>query len=173
LEKPEFVYSSTSTDFDAMELTRHFVATVYVVHDGATALHEHDKLGMWLPPGGHVERDELPHVTARREVSEELGLDIDLVAPEGEITSPTVASIPRPQHFLLEDIDVCEGEVGHQHVDFIYYGRAENREVTPAAGEQPAADWEWFTADALDRRAGDLPADVVEIGQRAIEAVQR
>jgi 8-oxo-dGTP pyrophosphatase MutT (NUDIX family) len=156
-----------------MELTRHFVATVYVVHDGATALHEHDKLGMWLPPGGHVDRDELPHVTARREVSEELGLDIDLVAPESEITSPTVASIPRPQHFLLEDIDVCEGEVGHQHVDFIYYGRAENREVTPAAGEQPAADWEWFTANALDRRAGDLPADVVEIGQRAIEAVQR
>ncbi len=154
-----------------METTRHFVATVYVVHDGATALHEHDTLGMWLPPGGHVERDELPHVTARREVGEELGLDVDLVAPEGEITSATVASIPRPQHFLLEDIDVCEGEVGHQHVDFVYYGRVDGRDITPAAGEQPAADWEWFTADALDRRAGDLPADVVEIGERAIDAV--
>jgi ADP-ribose pyrophosphatase YjhB (NUDIX family) len=44
-----------------METTRHFVATVYVVNGGAVALHEHDRLGMWLPPGGHVEREELPH----------------------------------------------------------------------------------------------------------------
>jgi 8-oxo-dGTP pyrophosphatase MutT (NUDIX family) len=154
-----------------METTRHFVATVYVVHDGATVLHEHDKLDMWLPPGGHLERDELPHVTARREVREELGLDVELVAPEGEITSPTVASIPRPHHFLLEDIDVCDGAVGHQHVDFIYYGRADSREISPTAGEQPASDWEWLTSDELRRRADELESDVVEVGQRAINAV--
>ncbi len=154
-----------------METTRHSVATVYVVHDGATALHEHDTLGMWLPPGGHVERDELPHVTARREVREELGLDVDLVAPVGDIASPTVESIPRPQHFLLEDIDVCGGDVGHQHVDFIYYGRAGSREVSPGPGEQPAADWEWFTPAELRRRAAELEPDVVEIGQRAIDAL--
>jgi 8-oxo-dGTP pyrophosphatase MutT (NUDIX family) len=153
------------------ETTRHFVATVYVVADGATALHEHDKLDMWLPPGGHVERDELPHVTARREVREELGLDVELVAPESDVASATVESIPRPQEFLLEDIDVCEGEVGHQHVDFIYYGRADGREVAPSAGEQPAADWEWFTPAELQERAGELPADVVELGERAIETV--
>jgi ADP-ribose pyrophosphatase len=154
-----------------METTRHFVATVYVVHDGATALHRHDKLDMWLPPGGHVERGELPHVTARREVREELGLDVALVAPEGEITSPTVESIPRPHHFLLEDINVCDGAVGHQHVDFIYYGRADSREISPTAGEQPASDWEWVTPDELRGRAGELESDVVEVGQRAIDAV--
>ncbi|MFB6232776.1 MAG: NUDIX hydrolase [Haloarculaceae archaeon] len=154
-----------------METTRHFVATVYIVADGATALHEHEKLGMWLPPGGHVERDELPHATARREVREELGRDVDLVAPEGAIESPTVASIPRPQHFLLEDIDVCDGAVGHQHVDFVYYGRVDGREISPATGEQPAADWEWFTPADLRNRADELEPDVVEIGQRAIESV--
>jgi 8-oxo-dGTP pyrophosphatase MutT (NUDIX family) len=154
-----------------METTRHFVATVYVIHDGATALHEHDKLGMWLPPGGHVERDELPHVTARREVREELGLDVDLVAPEGDIASPTVESIPCPQHFLLEDINVCRDEVGHQHVDFIYYGRAGSRDITPSAGEQPAGDWEWFTPAELRGRSGELEPDVVEIGQRAVDTL--
>ncbi|PSQ61513.1 MAG: NUDIX hydrolase [Halobacteriales archaeon SW_9_67_25] len=153
-----------------METTRHFVATVYVVADGATALHEHDKLDMWLPPGGHVERDELPHVPARREVREELGLDVELVAPESDVASATVESIPRPQEFLLEDINVCEGEVGHQHVDFIYYGRADSRKIAPEPGEQPAADWAWFTPADL-RQHGDLPADVVELGQRAIAAV--
>jgi 8-oxo-dGTP pyrophosphatase MutT (NUDIX family) len=156
-----------------METTRHFVATVYVVHDGATALHEHDKLDMWLPPGGHVDRGEVPHVTARREVREELGLDVDVVAPEGDIASPTVESIPQPQHFLLEDINVCDGAVGHQHVDFIYYGRAGSREIAPAAGEQPAADWEWFTPADLREHADDLEPDVVQIGQQAIEALSR
>ncbi len=154
-----------------METTRHFVATIYVVNDGATALHEHDKLDMWLPPGGHVDRDELPHVAARREVREELGLDVDLVAPTGEFETDTARSIPRPQHFLLEDIDVCDGEVAHQHIDFVFYGSAESRDIAPSAGEQPADDWEWFTPEKLDQRADELAEDVREIGQQAIETV--
>ncbi|PSP91019.1 NUDIX hydrolase [Halobacteriales archaeon QS_4_66_20] len=154
-----------------METTRHFVATVYVVNDGAVALHEHDRLGMWLPPGGHVEREELPHEAARREVREELGLDVELVAPVDDLQSPTAASIPKPQHFLLEDINVCDGEVGHQHVDFVYYGRVGNRTIDPEPGEAAAEEWEWFTAAALQRRADDLEPDVVKAGQRAIDTV--
>lgn len=155
-----------------METTRHFVATVYVVNDGAVALHEHDRLDMWLPPGGHVERDELPHEAARREVREELGLDVDLVAPVGDLESPTARSIPRPQHFLLEDINVHDGEVGHQHVDFVYYGEVDSREVTPAADEASADAWVWFTADELRTRADDIEPDVLEVGQRAIDVVE-
>jgi 8-oxo-dGTP pyrophosphatase MutT (NUDIX family) len=156
-----------------METTRHFVATVYVVNDGATALHEHDGLDMWLPPGGHIEQDELPHVAARREVSEELGLAVDLVAPESDISSPTVESVPRAQEFLLEDINVCDGAVGHQHVDFVYYGHVESRQMTPGEGEQPPEDWEWFTPEGLRQHADVLEPDVVELGQQAIEAVER
>jgi len=154
-----------------METTRHFVATVYVVEAGAVALHEHDRLGMWLPPGGHVERDELPHEAARREVREELGIEVDLVAPQDDLGSPTARSIPQPQHFLLEDINVTDDGVGHQHIDFVYYGRASTRELTPAAGEAAADAWEWFTAEDLRNRREMLEPDVVEAGQRAIETV--
>lgn len=154
-----------------METTRHFVATVYAVNEGAVALHEHDKLEMWLPAGGHLDRDELPHEAALRETREELGFDVDLVAPREEITSETVESMPQPQHFLLEDINVdAEGNVGHQHIDFIFYGVAPSRDIQPGPGEQPADDWTWFTPAEL-RSHGDIPADVVEIGQRAVEAV--
>ncbi|MEF8886244.1 MAG: NUDIX hydrolase [Haloarculaceae archaeon] len=155
-----------------METTRHFVATVYVVNDGATALHRHDKLGMWLPPGGHIDRDETPHGAARREVREELGLDIDLVAPQDGVDSPTVESIPKPQHFLLEDINTCGDEVGHQHIDFVFYGRVGSRDIDPGPGEQPATDWEWLTPADLRDRADELESDVVEVGQRAIETVE-
>ncbi len=156
-----------------METTRHFVATVYVVNDGATALHYHDKLEMWLPPGGHVDRDELPHRAAVREVTEELGLEPDLLTEAGDIESPTVESIPQPQQFLLEDINTCNGEVGHQHVDFVFYGAVQSREITPGPGEQPAEDWEWFTPTELRERADALEPDVVELGQDAIERVQQ
>ena len=155
-----------------METTRHFVATVYAVNGGAVALHEHDRLEMWLPPGGHLDRDELPHEAALRETEEELGMTIDLVAPQERITSETVRSIPQPQHFLVEDINVHgNGEVGHQHVDFVFYGAAPSREIQPGDGEQPADDWTWFTAAELRAHNDEIPADVVEIGRRAIETV--
>lgn len=156
-----------------METTRHFVATVYIVADGATALHEHDRLGMWLPPGGHVDRDELPHEAAVREVHEETGHDVDLVAPEGNVTSATVESIPQPQQFLLEDIDVHpDGHVSHQHTDFVFYGAVDERDIAPAGDDEAAPEeWKWFTADDLVANADRLEPDVVQLGREAIETV--
>jgi 8-oxo-dGTP pyrophosphatase MutT (NUDIX family) len=160
-----------SADGRPSETTRHFVATVYVVNDGATALHYHDRLGLWLPPGGHLERDELPTSAAVREVREELGLAVDLVGPSGGFDTATVSSLPQPQHVLLEDIhDHADGTVGHQHVDFVYYGAVPSRDIRPADGEQDAEDWRWLTADDVDART-DLEPDVRAIATAAIEAV--
>lgn len=154
-----------------METTRHFVATVYVVHEGATALHEHDRLGLWLPPGGHLARDELPHDAARREVREELGLKVTLVAHQADVTSSTVESLPQPQHFLLEDINIHGDEVGHQHIDFVYYGSVATRDISPREGEAPAAAWRWY--DRSDLESDDqLPTDVQRLGIDAIETVE-
>ena len=155
-----------------MELTRHFTATTYVVNDGATLLHDHERLGMWLPPGGHVDRDELPHVAALREVREETGLDATLVAETDDIESDTVEPLPKPRHVQLADVNVhAGGEVSHQHVDLVFYAAADSRAVSPRSGEVPAGDWEWFTADQLAGDDDRLEPDVAEIGRRAIETV--
>jgi len=154
------------------ETTRHFVATVYVVNDGAVALHEHDKLGMWLPPGGHLDRDELPHEAARRETREELGLDPALLTESGDLRSPTVESLPEPAAFLLEDIDSVDGAVAHQHVDFVFFGRVDSRDVDPAPGESPADAWEWITPAELDAGGDRFESDVRELGRRAVAAVE-
>jgi 8-oxo-dGTP pyrophosphatase MutT (NUDIX family) len=153
-----------------METTRHFVATVYVVHDGATLLHEHDRLDMWLPPGGHVDRDELPRLAARREVEEETGLDVSLLSGDEEelVDSATVEELPGPEHLLLEDIHVADGDPVHQHIDFVYYGVASDRALDPAPEEAPADEWTWFDADDL-RSFDELPADVRELGLEAID----
>lgn len=56
---------------------RHLVSYVVPVDpaSGCVLLGEHLNARLWLPPGGHVEVDEHPAVTARRETVEELGLD--------------------------------------------------------------------------------------------------
>lgn len=68
--------------------------TAYVVlrdpGDGSVLLVDHLKAGRWLPPGGHVDPDERPADTARREVREELGVDARFVDPAARPTFLTV-----------------------------------------------------------------------------------
>ncbi len=151
-----------------METTRHFTATVYVVADGATALHDHRRLGLTIPPGGHVDRDELPHETAIRECREETGLEATIL-PAGDtpLETETGRSLPRPRRQMLYDIDVHDGRVAHQHVDHVYYATVPSREIDPADGEVGVEDWRWYTPDEL--RASDVDDDVVALGCEAIE----
>jgi 8-oxo-dGTP pyrophosphatase MutT (NUDIX family) len=150
-----------------METTRHFTATLYIVHDGATALHSHPGLGIRLPPGGHVDRDELPHETALREAREETGLDPTLLTDHREIGSETARSLPRPRHLMLADVNRLGDHVGHQHIDHVYFATVETRRLEPADGEEPADAWAWYSRDGL--RAADVDDDVRELGIEAIE----
>jgi 8-oxo-dGTP pyrophosphatase MutT (NUDIX family) len=154
-----------------METTRHFTATVYVVNDGAVALHEHDRLGIRVPPGGHVDRDELPHEAGLREVHEETGLDADLVGEPPAVPAPDGRALPDPRYQMLYDIDTDEaGEPYHQHVDHVYFARADSREIDPAGDDEEDADaWDWYTPAEL--RGSDVDADTTAIGIEAIEAV--
>lgn len=154
-----------------METTRHYTATVYVVNDGATLLHSHKRQDLWLPPGGHVDRDELPHEAAVREVGEETGLDINIVSDGQSITSPSsVRRLPEPRHMQLADIDTCEGEVAHQHIDMVFYARTKDRQIQPWEGEVDAGQWEWFDPSELktDDRIDNYEA---QIGQDAIKTL--
>jgi 8-oxo-dGTP pyrophosphatase MutT (NUDIX family) len=150
-----------------METTRHFTAAVYLVADGATALHEHPRLGIRLPPGGHVDRGELPHEAALREAREETGLDPTLLTDHDDVRSDTARAIPRPRHLMLADVNVCGDEVGHQHVDHVFYATVERHAIDPAPDEPGPEAWAWYDPDAL--RAADVDPDVRELGIEAIE----
>jgi len=151
-----------------METTRHFTATVYVVNDGATALHEHERLGIRVPPGGHVDRGELPHEAGLREVREETGLEPALLDDSPTVAGPAGRSLPNPRHTLLYDINEHDGIVGHQHVDFIYYAVADHRNLDPDEGEAGADAWSWYAPD--DLRSSEVAEDVTSLGIEAIRA---
>ena len=61
-------------------MDRHFTSTVFVVDlsKEAILLHWHEKVCAWLPPGGHIERDEDPVQAAKREVLEETNINIEI-----------------------------------------------------------------------------------------------
>lgn len=96
---------------------RHFTVAVFVAWDGKVLLHRHRKLGMWLPPGGHIERNELPDDAAVREVFEETGIRVELVGDKRDDVADPV-QLHRPAGVQLEDIGP-----GHQHMDLIYFAR--------------------------------------------------
>jgi ADP-ribose pyrophosphatase len=156
-----------------METTRHFTATTYIVNDGATALHQHDRLGIRLPPGGHVERDELPHETAIRETVEETGLEPTLSSPTTAVTGPNSRGIPEPNHLMLHDINTHpDGSVGHQHIDHLYYASVPSQQVNPGPEEVSVDSWDWYTPEEL-RNAESLSEDVVDLGVEAINRIER
>lgn len=99
---------------------RHFTVAVFVVHDGKVLLHFHHKLRMWLPPGGHIEKDELPDEAAAREVMEEAGIEVELAGERREdVAEPR--QLRRPAGIQLEDIGPS-----HQHIDLIYFAKPTN-----------------------------------------------
>lgn len=94
---------------------RHFTVAVFVVHAGRVLLHYHRKLGRWLPPGGHVEENELPDDAALREVLEETGVRARLVGARGlPVRAPRQLVVPAG--IQVEDIFP-----GHQHIDLVYF----------------------------------------------------
>ncbi len=158
------------------EVERHHTATAYVVAGGRTLLVWHQKLGMWLPPGGHLERNEDPLQGAKREALEESGLQVE-VLPTGDVVEcEGPVAIPPPAVILIEDI-VREDQPFHQHIDHVYYTRALAR--VDFGASVPHGPHYWATADELqnafslptpDGRLVPVAEDVRILGVRAIAA---
>ena len=138
-------------------LTRDFTATTFIVDNHQTLLLWHRKLHMWLPPGGHIDPHELPHLAAIREVFEETGLHIALQTeptPMGNVTL-----LPQPYCMLLEPIGP-----DHEHIDLIYFGRVIGGTLNPSVRE--SAGVRWVDHAALDDSA--IAEDIRVLGRAAI-----
>lgn len=128
------------------------VATAYVVRGDKTLLLKHRKLGMWLPPGGHVEPGETPDEAVRREVLEETGLEIDFVeAPRPPaMDDERVTSLHQPQRVQVEAIPNHD-----HHLDLVYFTAARpGREASTDEGHE----MRWHSL--ADLEAGHLTEEI-------------
>ena len=159
---------------------RHFTATAYIVARARTLLLWHQKLRMWLPPGGHCEPNEDPVQAACRESLEESGLRVKVIAPPGLLVVETPMVLPPPEVILVENI-VRADQPFHQHIDHVYFTRPVDDTVDFDA-PIPHGMHTWASAAQLggsfslagpDGTLVPVAEDVRLLGVRAISAASR
>lgn len=124
-------------------MERHFNVTVYIVNEESKKflMIKHKKLQKWLPPGGHIEPNEIPDDAARREVFEETGLKVHLFGD----TFPPESDLIRP--FGVQRNIIEEGK--HEHLDLIYFALA--REVKVKQNIIETEGINWFGIDEIEK----------------------
>lgn len=140
-----------------MEVKRHFTATAFIVDaQRRTLLLWHKRLGRWMPPGGHVEGNEQPEETARRECKEETGLDVEIVGDAQEdlfAGNPTEGRmLKKPIAMLLEEIPACpeRSEPAHQHMDFLFLARPTDPSQSTVLDRSEGSEMRWFTREEIE-----------------------
>ena len=131
---------------------------------------KHKGLGVWLPPGGHVEEGELPHIAALRETFEETHMQdillLDLKAGDLHLPSEDQRQLhfspatPQEEQFLEpfalveEKIPATDRECEHFHIDYIYVGQLQSpQDVHILPTEITDAQWvklDWEVIDQLE-----------------------
>ena len=159
----------------ARRVERHFTVSGFLSHDGRTALHWH-RLGMWLPPGGHIQPNEDPIEAVLREVEEETGVAALIVPTATPYPHDHPRQLPAP--VTIGVYEIAEPDYPHEHIDLVYFTRPRAPEVPtlPDSGE----GWRWVgseelraPAPLLDGPAGPVavPEDVRRLALDAIAAV--
>ena len=154
---------------------RHFTVTTFVSMEGATLLHWHRKVGLWLPPGGHIEPNEDPMQAARREALEETEFAVEIVPTTAPFAYPDPPQVSPPVTIMIEPIRAFGSEDAHHHIDLIYFSRPIG-ETRPAA---PSKSWRWVSRQELEDDApmtlegvsAQISEDVRILGMAAIDHV--
>jgi 8-oxo-dGTP diphosphatase len=113
---------------------KHLVSYAVLIDPGDSSvfLVDHILSGLQLPSGGHVEPDESPVDTARRETMEELGIEADL-------------SIAGVRPVFLTAARTVGLDAGHTDVS-LWYAVAGNRQMTLALDQREFAGGRWWSA---------------------------
>jgi len=100
----------------------------------------HNKLKVWLPPGGHIDENELPDDAVVREIYEETGIWVKIISENRgfSFSGEGCRELATPFAILLEDI---EGNGTHNHIDMVYLCEAVNEDLIPQENEVRGIGW--------------------------------
>ncbi len=120
--------------------------TGFIFHNNKLLLIKHKKTGKWLPAGGHSEPGETLDETLRREIKEELNLEITFLEQFGYsrhmCEEPSTRELPKP--FYIHVTDSAKGR--KMNFDFLC--------LTADVGnirilEDELEDYRWFTEEEI------------------------
>ncbi|MCB9799134.1 MAG: NUDIX domain-containing protein [Candidatus Omnitrophica bacterium] len=122
-----------------------FVVSVFIVHKNRVLLIHHKKYDRWLPIGGHIELDEDPEQALYREIREECGLKVKILAAKPPIAHPGVKPVLTPSY-----VDVHAINRTHKHIAFVYFAKAATDKVI--LHEEEHYQFKWFRPQDLNNK---------------------
>ena len=142
-----------------------FTVEVFIVHNHKVLLRKHDKYGIWLSVGGHIELDEEPNEAAVREVQEEVGLKIELYHDKNYhlIQRDGYKELIPPEFLNIHRIN----EV-HRHICLVYFARANTQKLVLSETEK-SEQCKWFTREELDDPSYQITDHIKRYAKTALE----
>ncbi|MGC8479011.1 MAG: NUDIX hydrolase [Candidatus Micrarchaeia archaeon] len=127
---------------------RCITASAIIIENGKALLIKHKKLGVWMPPGGHVEENEFPSEAAVREAKEETGLDIELVGMQNvKFSFDDAHTELLPFAIVYEEVPYSTGM--HVHFDSIYLAKAKGGKQE--LNEKESTSIGWFSKEEIEK----------------------
>lgn len=139
----------------------------FLIHNNKILLVHHKGSNLWLPVGGHIEKNETPDDAMKREFKEELGVEVELlnrkdIPPGGNIvrqlTVPFYVNVHRIKG--IKDVD------DHDHCCFFYLCKPKNLDNLKM-NKSEVNDYAWFSIEELNQE--HVPVDVRNIAMKAFE----
>ncbi|NYZ79654.1 NUDIX domain-containing protein [Candidatus Micrarchaeota archaeon] len=135
-----------------------------IISDNKVLLIHHRKLDRWIPPGGHIDPNETPDGALRREIKEELGMEIEIlnrndIALGGNIVEQLAVPFYANVHSVGD----------HDHCCFFYLCKPKTE--TMEINERELKDFKWFTLEQLNDER--VPSDVRNISKKAFESLNK
>ena len=120
-----------------------FVVSAFIVHRRRVLLVYHKKYSEWLPIGGHIELNEDPAQALTKEIREECGLPVRILAETPRIAHSGVKPLPTPSYM---DAHRIKGR--HKHIALVYFGVAGHDRVRLHTREH--REFRWVSATGLN-----------------------
>ncbi len=134
---------------------------VLIVYNNKVLLRKHDKYGLWLSVGGHIELDEDPNQAAIREVKEEVGLDIKLIGDVPQFEEEDYTELIPPRFLNRHRINPT-----HEHVTLTYFARSQTDEITSDE------EYKWFTREEIEDNSYDIKKSIKTYAISALETLK-
>jgi len=142
-----------------------FTATALIIYQDKVLLRKHDKYGIWIGVGGHIELDENPNEAVIREAREEVGLNIQLISSKENsgmlniLTGDLQELIP-PEYMNIHNVSPV-----HKHIDMLYFATSETDNVIP---ENTKDEWKWLTAKEIEQIKDEIPESTYKYSLKAL-----
>ena len=140
------------------------VVAGYIIHNNKVLLIHHKKLNLWLPIGGHINKNENPDQALLREIKEEININIVILNKSDiSLKGNVKCNLATPFYVNIHSVG------NHNHCCLFYVCRAINIEQLKIKNE--LKNFGWFTKDDLNENR--VPIDVKNQGLKAFKLYNR